>query len=185
MKSPNWPCCGNPCRAVQDRTVQASVLGPTEQLRPDRQASTSAVDSTLSDRRSRGERAHSRRSARRPAWATCLAGARRRIIMGARCNRERGGSSRPVMPVKRALKANAGDQEMLKNSAPPILDARFGVAMVRRARSHLNRVGADQAGLHVARGKPRGRRAGQVGGEGGSSGQDFQLRTSSSQSNSI
>ena len=126
-----------------------------------------------------------RRSARRPAWATCLAGARRRIIMGARCNRERGGSSRPVMPVKRALKANAGDQEMLKNSAPPILHARFGVAMVRRARSHLNRVGADQAGLHVARGKPRGRRAGQVGGEGGSSGQDFQLRTSSSQSNSI
>jgi hypothetical protein len=30
------------------------------------------------------------------------------------------------MPVKHALKANAGDQEMLKNSAPPILHARFG-----------------------------------------------------------
>jgi len=31
------------------------------------------------------------------------------------------------MPVKRALKANAGDQEMLKNSAPPILDARLAL----------------------------------------------------------
>ena len=46
---------------MQDRGVQSFCLVPTEQLRPDRQESGSAVDSTLSDHESYGERAHSRR----------------------------------------------------------------------------------------------------------------------------
>jgi hypothetical protein len=45
---------------VQDRAVQRFRLAPTEQLRPDRQASGSPVDSTLSDHGSQGERAHCR-----------------------------------------------------------------------------------------------------------------------------
>ena len=42
---------------MQDRAVQSFCLAATEQLRPDRQASGSAVDSTLSDHGSHGERA--------------------------------------------------------------------------------------------------------------------------------
>ena len=51
---------------MQDRAVQSFCLAATEQLRPDRQASGSAVDCTLSDHGSHGERAHSRRSVRMP-----------------------------------------------------------------------------------------------------------------------
>jgi hypothetical protein len=56
---------------VQDRAVQSFCLAATEQLRPDRQASGPAVDSTLSDHESHGERAHSRRYVRsgsRAVW---------------------------------------------------------------------------------------------------------------------
>jgi hypothetical protein len=44
--------------------VQSFCLGTTDQLRPDQQALRSAVDSTLSEHGSHGERAHCGRSAR-------------------------------------------------------------------------------------------------------------------------
>jgi bifunctional non-homologous end joining protein LigD len=62
------PGTGARGRAVQDRAVQSFCLAATEQLRPDRQASESVVNSTLSDHGSHGERAHSRRYDRRPSY---------------------------------------------------------------------------------------------------------------------
>jgi hypothetical protein len=53
-------CCGNPCRAVQDRVVRSFRLAATEQSRPDRHPLRTAVDSTLSVHATHGERAHSR-----------------------------------------------------------------------------------------------------------------------------
>jgi hypothetical protein len=58
-------CCGNPYRAVQNRAVQSFCLVTAEQPRPDRQALGLRSIITLSDYRSRGERAHCRRSVRR------------------------------------------------------------------------------------------------------------------------
>ena len=57
-------CCGNPYRAVQNRAVQSFCLVTAEQPRPDRQALGLRSTVTLSDYRSRGERAHCRRSDR-------------------------------------------------------------------------------------------------------------------------
>jgi len=58
-------CCGNPYQAVQNRAVQSFCLVTAEQPRPDRQALGLRSIVTLSDYRSRGERTHRRRYARR------------------------------------------------------------------------------------------------------------------------
>jgi hypothetical protein len=86
------------CRTLQSR---ASVLRPQSQSRRDRQALRSAVDSTLSDHGSHGERAHCRRSARRPQRSRYdLRRAQTRVIWARRpCIAGRAGPGQSSCPV--------------------------------------------------------------------------------------
>ena len=85
---------------MQDRAVQSFCLAPTEQLRPDRQALRSAVDSTLSDYGSHGERAHTPAQCT-PIHVDCLvtAGAPNGLI----CIGQRLGALIPGVMARREL----------------------------------------------------------------------------------